>query len=174
MSAKGWLLHLRGQVHVAVGSRELIYVLPEEPEIHAVPLAPAPTPGVIVWENRLVPVIDVGLLLRGADEAADDLTTALVAMRYIVAIVAFTGEGAADTGVELGALILRKVPEQVDVSDYQARELPRDLAAHGELFTSCFEHPEFGLVPVLDLMALFSRSGRQNERRSAQSAPMSA
>jgi chemotaxis signal transduction protein len=158
MSATGWLLSMRGKMHFAVGARELVYVLPDEPEIHQVPLAPAPAPGVIVWEDRVVPVIDVGLLLGGAHEAADDRTTSLAAMSCVAGIVAYTSDTAADDGVELGALIFRKIPEQVEVSDDQARELPDELIAHAALFTSCFEHTDLGPVPVLNLAALFSRA----------------
>ncbi|MGA2187356.1 MAG: chemotaxis protein CheW [Steroidobacteraceae bacterium] len=158
MSATGWLLPMRGKMHFAVGARELVYVLPEEPQIHQVPLAPAAAPGVIVWENRVVPIIDVGLLLGGTHEAADDRTMSLAAMRYVAGIVAYAGDAAADGGVELGALIFRKVPEQVEVSDDQARELPDELVAHAALFTSCFEHVDLGPIPVLNLAALFSRA----------------
>lgn len=173
MIAQGWMLHLRGGLQVAVGTRELIYVLPEDPEIHDIPLAPAPAPGVIIWENRLVPVIDAGLLLRGAAADYEDPTMALVLMRHVVVIVAFVGGGATDGGVELGALILRKVPERVEVSDDQGCELPGELAAHYEMFTACFEHPDVGSVPVLDLVALFSNFGRERGRRSAPVAHMS-
>jgi len=167
MSAKGWLLSIRGRTHVAVGARELVYVLPEEPEIHGVPLAPAPTPGVIVWENRVVPLIDVALRLGMADEGTGNLTTTLAGMHYFVAIVAFAGDDLLDVGVELGALILTKVPEQVEVSDHQGRELPPEFEPHAELFASCFEHPELGAVPILDLTRLFASSGYRHERAGA-------
>jgi hypothetical protein len=91
-------------------------------------------------------------------------------MRYVVAIVAFAGDGWDSAGVALGALILKKVPERVEVSDDQARELPEELVGHGGLFTSCFEHPELGPVPILNLTAVFSNPGHLNERRIAQGA----
>jgi chemotaxis signal transduction protein len=163
VSAKGWLLSMRGPTYAAVGARELVYVLPEEPQIQGIPLAPAPAPGVIVWENRPVPVIDVGLLLRGAEAGAASAATAPGGRREFAAIVAFTGDRAGNAGVELGALILTKVPEQIEVSDDQAREIPDEFIGHGGFFTSCFEHPELGAVPVLDLAAMFLTSVRRCE-----------
>jgi hypothetical protein len=48
------------------------------------------------------------------------------------------------------------VPERVRVTDEQACALPESPPGWHEVAISCFEHPDHGAVPILDLPRLFS------------------
>jgi hypothetical protein len=51
---------------------------------------------------------------------------------------------------------LGKVPERIQVADEQACALPGSPAAWHQVAIACFEHPDHGAVPILDLPRLFS------------------
>jgi hypothetical protein len=53
-------------------------------------------------------------------------------------------------------MLLGKVPERIQVVDEQACALPGSPAAWHQVAISCFEHPDHGAVPILDLPRLFS------------------
>ena len=154
--AQGWLLRLGGGLHAAIGARELLYVLPDEPQLHAIPLVPPHVPGVLVWENFIVPTLDCQLLLQVGDAAAAGTSTGLRSLRSIAAIVAMGNTTGAQASTGIGALLLVHVPEQIEVRDEQDCELPPALHAHRRFFSACFEHAEMGPVPILDLPRLFT------------------
>jgi hypothetical protein len=131
--------------------------MPDEPVAHPVPGTLAHARCVIAWEGRLLPLLDAGALLSGnADDWGEYPTAATSSLQNVVAIVAYTPRGPAAAEAELGALLLRRLPERVEVADEQACDLPAPWTGWGSLFVSCFEHPEHGPVPILDLAALFA------------------
>lgn len=143
-AANGWLLHLAGGGHAAIGLLELSYLFPEEPPAYAVPCTPAHTSRVIVWQQRLVPVID---LHARVFEAGAGRTAKMVGIVH-------SGADPANASAGLGALMLSRAPEQIQVSDDQACDLPEALAPWAPLAVSCFLHPLHGPTPILDVPAL--------------------
>jgi hypothetical protein len=101
----------------------------------------------MVWQQRLVPCIDLHAYLFGTlrSEAAK--------------VVGIIGSGAAATDcAEWGALMLSRAPERIQVSDDQGCDLPDTLAVWAPLAVSCFVHPVHGPVPILDIPALLDPS----------------
>jgi chemotaxis signal transduction protein len=146
-TSAGWLLYLNGGLHAAIGLREMLYVLPEQPVIYPVPRAPAYAPGVVMWQQHLVPLIDLNVCLAG---------TAQVGAQKLVGIVACATAGAADVKTALGALLMSQAPEQIQVSDTQACALPEAPATWRAISASCFRHPLHGPVPILDLPTILA------------------
>jgi chemotaxis signal transduction protein len=143
----GWLLYLNGGLHAAIGLREMLYVLPDQPVIYPVPRAPAYTPGVVAWQQHLVPLIDLHGCLAG---------TAEVGGQNLVGIVACATAGDADVKTAFGALLMSRAPERIQVSDTQACALPEAPATWRAISASCFRHPVHGPVPILDLPAILA------------------
>ena len=155
-----WLLQLSGGQWAALGEAEILYVLPELPPLHVVPLAPPHARNVIVWEQRIVPLMDAGQLLARARKVrpieADDT-------RAVVAIVAVDDARGGD-GYSVGALLLRAVPQRIEVHDHSDCALPANLVPWEHVLDACFLHSHDQPVPILNLAALFMAS---HDRRSA-------
>lgn len=173
-SGTGWLLPLLGGHTAAVGESEMVYVFPFEPEVFPIPNTPSYARGVIVWRNRLVPLIDLNAYFypdqatkpklpeksdaaapRG-DTGASESGIGESAIEEFVALFAFQSSLASDGRANFGALLLNDVPERVVVSDGHVCELPDDLNEWRSATVSCFSHEAHGPIPILDLSALFA------------------
>jgi chemotaxis signal transduction protein len=151
--SNGWLLELRGPWRAAIGLRELIHVLPYSPRLHMVPQAPLHARHVLLWEGKVVPVLDLAAYLEAGAEFEPGTATNRPSFDHLVGIVAYQ----AGSGVGLGGMLLGKVPERVCVTDEQACALPESPVGWQRLAISCFRHPDHGAVPILDLPGLFCR-----------------
>jgi chemotaxis signal transduction protein len=152
--SNGWLLSTGLGSYGVVGERELIHVLPYSPKLYAVPHTPEYCRNVMVWQELIVPVVDLAARLQGGHEGplTYDTTTKL-GIKVLVGIVAYHDEAGA--GVNYGALLLNQIPARIKVQDGQACE-SRQAAHHwSEFAVSCFEHPEHGQIPILDLPYIF-------------------
>ena len=150
----GWVISLKGSWYAALGQYELVHILPYSPVLYTIPQTPPHACHVIVWQENILPVLDLATYLAEDGDAWFDTWTTEVSMENLVVIVAYRGFGGSET--KLGALLLRKVPERVEVTDEQACELPAHLGRWTALAISCFEHPNYGPVPILDLSRIFS------------------
>jgi chemotaxis signal transduction protein len=148
-----WLLDLGGGLHGAVGDREMIHVLPDPPTLHQIPQSPGYCRQVLVWQGEVLPLMDLAKRLApeptGAAEAA-------AGTRNLVGIAVFQrypGEAP-----QYGALLLRRMPARIAVSDADACDLPESLQVMRPFSASCFSYQKVGPVPVLDLHRVFSLS----------------
>ncbi|MFN0315600.1 MAG: chemotaxis protein CheW [Burkholderiales bacterium] len=144
-----WILDF-GPSHIALGEFEVLHILDQMPEKFPIPQSPPHCREVILWEEQLVPLFDLNILVGGArpKRAGDEPA------KQIVTIVAFHPSAGAIP--QYAALVLSKIPQRHTVQDMEASALPQDTAAL-DRFTQCaFLHPEFGQIRVLDLPRLFS------------------
>jgi chemotaxis signal transduction protein len=169
LESNGWLLKLRGQLRAAVGLRELVHVLPHSPRLYPVPQTPPHARHVILWEGKILPVVDLAAYLEAGVE--DDMGTATkqLSLDHLVGIVAY--QTAPATEVSLAGMLLGKVPERIRVTDDQACALPQGPAGWQQVAISCFEHPAHGAVPILDLPRLFSGRLSMTAASAAQAWP---
>jgi chemotaxis signal transduction protein len=154
LESNGWLLKLRGQVRAAVGLRELVHVLPYSPRLYAVPQTPPHARHVILWEGKIVPVVDLVAYLEAGAEDGLRTATSRLSLDHLVGIVAY--QTAPGSEISLAGMLLGKVPERIRVTDDQACALPDSPPGWHQVAISCFEHPEHGVVPILDLPRLFA------------------
>ena len=148
-----WVLSLPGRLHAAVGPFELVHILPTTPTLFEVPGTPAYCRHALVWQDQILPLMDLGARVRGTPGLADDTVT-LIGLRWLAGIVAYRDPDSGE--VRHGGLQLARVPERSVVTDAQACRLPRGLRGWRPLAISCFEHPHLGAVPILDLARVFS------------------
>ena len=138
-----WLLLLDGQMRAAVGERELVHLI-EAPVLLEVPVSPPWCRQVLVWNNTVLPTMDLAVWLRGQP---------VQRQQTLVGVFAHQQEPGAIP--EYGALMLSAIPNRIRVTDDQACPLPKQPNHWRTLAISCFrwhDHP----VPVLDLPIIFT------------------
>ncbi len=147
-----WVLTLKGRLHAAVGELEMVHIIPYSPKLFVVPASPDYSHHVLIWEDEVLPVMDLRTYLLGAGGGRDVAVTGIENLVGVVAFQAHPGEAP-----RYGGLLLDDVPARVRVTDDDACALPVAPAAWAPIAVSCFEHEDHGPVPVLDLRRLFSR-----------------
>ena len=144
MESTAWILALDDRLRAAVGEHELIHLI-EAPTLLEVPLSPYYCRRAILWNNLLLPAMDLAAWLRGREQPAQQ-------ERKLAGVVAYQPQmGAAEYGV----LLLSDIPARTRVSDTQACKLPEQPTGWRDLAISCFLDAETP-VPILDLPLIFS------------------
>lgn len=139
--ASAWLLTLDPQVRAAVGEREMVHLV-QLPTVFDIPDAPRYCRQVLLWQEGIVPILDLAAWLSG---------------RYAVlapALVGIFAYQAADA-IAYGALPLTGVPTRRRVNDEQACALPEQPPGWACIAFSCFKDGD-SEIPILDLRRLFS------------------
>jgi chemotaxis signal transduction protein len=114
-----------------------------EADIFNIPRCPPYCNEVIVWENEILPILDVGALLTGRSiERENDLLG--------VAVYQLT-----DIHITYVAMHLVDLPQSIYVTDDSACPLPDYQEVWKPFAISCFKYEEM-TIPVIDLAFLFS------------------
>ena len=119
----------------------------EDPQPVPVPGAASHAHGLLSWQGRRVPMIDLHALLHGSEPGS------AAPFALVIAYQAAPGRP-----VEYGALALRALPRTVEVADAQQCALPNDSGTWPLIAMSCF-HFEGESVPILDTGRLFGSHG---------------
>jgi chemotaxis signal transduction protein len=138
------MLPLAASLHVAIGAGEIAHVLPASHPLQPLPMSPDWCRNAFQWHDRVLPLVDLPVLLGPATEP--------VPGRAIV-VVAWPGT---DALVHYGGLRLGGLPFARTVGDHQQCAYPDPVSRWESIASSCFEDPDCGTVPVLDLPRLFS------------------
>jgi chemotaxis signal transduction protein len=142
-TSRAWLLGLSDNARAAVGEGELIHIM-ERPLLHEIPGAPIYCRQVLIWQRRVLPVMDVGARL--SDRAGDRRVK-------LAGIVAYRQQPT--RAPVFGALSLSTLPQRISVGDDQACDLPGSPAGWAALSISCFSNGK-GAIPILDLDRIFA------------------
>jgi chemotaxis signal transduction protein len=145
----------------------MVHVLPYSPRLHMVPQTPPHARHVILWEGKVLPVVDLSTYLEAGAEPGLRTVTNRLSLDHLVGVVAY--QAAPGSEVSLAGMLLGKIPERIWVTDEQACALPESPSGWHQVAISCFEHPDCGAVPILDLPRLFS--GRLPMPVAARSQP---
>lgn len=147
-TATAWLLPVTDQFTAAIGEFELVHILPELPVFFPVPCAPAYCSSVILWQDKLIPVMDLAQRFQLTNSQKEAST-------LILGIVVFWLQD--KKTVEYGALRLSGIPNRCTVDDAQVRPLPDNIQHMSGYIQSCFENTQnLRTVPVLHMGQLFS------------------
>jgi chemotaxis signal transduction protein len=137
-----WVLMLDRHLLAAVGERELVHLI-EMPVLLDVPRSPLYCRQVLVWNDTVLPAMDLAAWLR--EEPTQSQQT-------LAGVVAYQTQPEADPA--FGALLLAGIPERVRVADDQACALPAQPPNWQMLAISCFRQGEQP-IPILDLPHIF-------------------
>ena len=139
-----WLLDLDGSHYAAVGERQMLHFI-DSPALLDIPQSPPHCCHVLIWQDNILPVMDLGVWLRGQTVQRDQLA---------VGIVTYQDQSAA--APQHGAVLLASAPTRVSVHDNQACELPNQPAGWPALAISCFA-ADGKVIPILHLPNIFSQ-----------------
>ncbi len=117
----------------------------ECPTVLTVPGAPYYCHGMIAWQDRRIPLLDLNTLLRAYQEAIEPPIGHVLVLAY---------QSAPGQPLEYGAVCARALVRMIEVADSQQCDLPGDSDLWPWISLSCFEH-EGHAVPVLDTARLF-------------------
>jgi chemotaxis signal transduction protein len=108
-----WLLNIASNIQLAIAEHEAAEYL-EDPEIHYVPMTPAYSKNIIIWQDRMVPLIDLNVLY--GNPATTDYRSVIV--------IAYQQKEYMP--LQYIALVLAASPDKIFVSDEDACGLPEN------------------------------------------------
>lgn len=142
-SMNAWLLDFGDSCQAAVGTRELLHLV-DTPATFEVPCTPIYCRHVVLWQDRLLPVMDIAARIGVAPRIAS-----------LIAVVGYQQHRGEYP--QFGAIMLAAPPQQLSVSNEQTCPLPSQSSGWQELSISCFEH-QGTPVPILNLSYIFSNT----------------
>lgn len=161
-AARAWLLDVGGGYRIAAPAHLVVeYLLAAE--TMTVPCTPAHCPGVLLWRERLIPVVDLAPVLPASGATSAPWRHAVV----------LAWQDAPGKPISHGALVVRTLPAETLVTDDMACPLPEDAAVFGFIANACFLHEERP-IPVLDVARLFTRPLPATAPGRADKAPATA
>lgn len=143
-----WILDVGNSVRIAIGELEMVH-LEQNPKLFVIPKTPAYCQHTFIWQNTIIPVIDLGVGFKG--QSSLDEQSYIAVIRYRSA----TG----GKGIVQAAILLTAMPMQVKIDDSFACPLPEKFQVLKMLAVSCFTLDGEN-IPVLDLASVFSRSAQ--------------
>ena len=144
--AEAWLLSFNNELNAAVGGRELQHII-HSPITFTVPLCPFYCDEVLIWNDQLLPVIDLASWLTEGRKACRNA---------LIGIVAYQPHDRQT--LHYAGLQLDRAPRRLKVYDNQACALPEDVPIWHKIAVSCFKCQDDTPVPILDLPSVFSAS----------------
>jgi len=144
-SARAWLLDVAGGMRLAAGAPFVVeYLL--DPETIELPRLPAHCRGVMLWRERIIPVIDLAPILAGVEGLSGGWSRAVV----------LAWQDAPGQPLQYGALSVLKAPVELFVSDSDARPLPERPEILRQFAGSCFGYDD-EVIAIVDVRRLFTR-----------------
>ena len=137
-----WLLPLDQTMNVAVGEYEFIHIV-DQPEYISIPQTPEHCKHVILWNENIVPVINLSSWFSGHEQDED---------AGVVAILIYNNS---EGELLYGGIKLVNIPVSDKVKNDQGCSLPGNADKWKEISLSCFKSGNGAIVPILDVAALF-------------------
>lgn len=140
-----WLFDFGADLRAAVGGQHMAEYL-RAPSAIEVPLAPPHARGVLVWRERLVPLLDLARLAGAANDRDKPMGAIVLAYRETPA-----------SPLQYGALALAAAPREIEVRDEMACALPTTPVFWSAIAASCIDH-ENRPTPILRSRNIFTRA----------------
>jgi chemotaxis signal transduction protein len=141
------LLEYRRGQFVAFAAHTTIELV-ARPVLLVVPGSPYYCPGLMAWQGRQIPLLDLNTLLRAyADER----------MPAIDHVLVLAWQRAPRQPLEYGAVCAPALLQMIEVADSQQCALPTHSDLWPLIAGSCFRHAG-NVVPVLDTARLFAQA----------------
>lgn len=141
---RAWLLELGNDLRAAIPLHEMSQVL-LSPDLYSIPLSPAHCQQVLLFQKRILPVIDVSTLVT--DQKTADFSSKIIGLTVY--------QKAPKQPLQYAAMHLANMPTMIYVDDSQLTTLPEHEPLWKLFSVSCFMY-EDRKIPVLDLAALYS------------------
>lgn len=144
-TSAAWLLECGESLSIAVSDHEMVELVRAARD-HHVPGTPDYCSNVVVWQENIVPIMDIGPLHDSAGEERTD--TYLCLLNY---------QEAPNSPLQQLALRVNQAPERIQVDDAQVCEFPREFDGSRlkPVTLSCFTHHAKPVL-ILDISSLCS------------------
>lgn len=143
-TARAWLLDFGKGLQAAVGLHEMSQVMLSV-DLLAVPCTPVYCSEVFIFQNRILPALDVAGLLEGQKIYRSE--------QNVIGIAIY--QKSPTESVRYGGLHLATLPLSIFVDNEQACDLPAHQQYWSPFAISCFSRNEVA-IPILDLTRLFT------------------
>ena len=154
--SSAWLLTFSDQFRAAIGTLEMVHIIPKAPKLIERSSLPDYSRNYFVWHEQQLQLMDINLFLI---DKSDRSKIMLPDKDALIGIVSYILPD--ENTQKYGALLMARLPVRIKVDDKQACALPSYPQGWKKLGISCFQHPEFGPVPILDLARIFSTISSQ-------------
>jgi chemotaxis signal transduction protein len=147
-SSPAWLLDCGGGTRVAVALPSLLHLIEDSSQLCRVPVVPRHLAHVLLWQQRVFPVIDLALLMTGKVPAA--------ARTYICML----GWRDASEQSEYGALLVRELPRRLQIPDQALATPAAPLANQWQNLALTYFGLQGQVIPIIAPGALFASAPR--------------
>jgi len=141
-TSKAWLLDFGYGLQAAVGYNEMWQIL-MSPKIFEIPCTPKYCNQVLVFQDHILPLLDISYLLKGKKSITDD----------VVSIALYQDDP--NKPVNYAGITCATIPRSINVSDDQMCELPNEQQYWKPFCVSCFSL-ENQAIPIINLAYIFS------------------
>lgn len=139
-----WLMQVDRTSRVAVGQLELIHII-ATPDYIEVPKTPAYCTRVVVWNNKIIPVLDLSMLVNG---------TSAFYQHNALAVALYTngdGKEVKYGGIQLIDMpVLDRVSNDQQISESELSDKWKSISISG------YRSKDDDIIPILDVHRLFS------------------
>lgn len=148
--SEAWLLECGDTLALAVGDHEMAEYV-QQRETWTVPGAPGYCSSVMIWQNNIVPIMDLRALQDGVADDQD---------RSHVCILNY--QEAPNLPLQQLAVCVSRAPQKIRVDDEQVCEFPASLESGkmGEITLACFAHDGLPVL-IVDIARLCSAEFRE-------------
>jgi len=164
-NADAWMLDCGQGTIAAIGAANMLHVVEDESLCHRIPMAPAHCDRVLVWQKRVLPILDLRLLINAslikANSNTGDSADSNTAVNQSFCVLGWCRH---DDVTEYGVIATTAVPRRIVVTDDKSMAATAEQAASWRSFAVGFFSYHGIAVPILDPATLFgSRQALQGD-----------
>lgn len=139
-----WVMKIDEALYASVSQMELVHIV-DNPEPVLIPRAPVYCQNIIIWNDIILPVMDLSCLLSDSKPRATCNVVAVIIYRD------------SKNEIQYGGISLANSPELEYVDNSQLCKLPNHKEKLQAISLSCFKSSDDHEVPILDISKVFSR-----------------
>lgn len=142
--AAAWIMNVDETLFASVSQMELVHIINNPCYTH-IPGAPDYCRKVIIWNDNILPVVDMSHILN-----TDHVTTG----SEVVAVIIYRNF---KNEIHYGGIVLSGSPNLEFVDNEQICKFPDHSNNLQDISLSCFTSKDGHIVPILDITKIFSR-----------------
>ena len=158
ISSKAWVLPFGNNIHMAISEFEIVHILAGRQRYAHVPRSPLWCRHVFIWCDQLITLFDLKACIT--PEHTDGSIPAF-SSSDIVCIVSYETP---QKKIQYGGFLLSSLPFTRVVTDDQMCDYPKDNIDWEKFTLSCFNDPDLGPTPILDVARIFCSSINKPDR----------
>ena len=143
--AAAWVMKVDELLYVSVSQMELVHIINTPYSIN-VPQAPKYCQDVIIWNDNILPVVDLSVLSNQSGNKSTGSVIAIIIYRDL------------NDEIQYGGVVLTDSPELEPVENSQLCQLPEHAKDLRTFSLSCFISKAGNAVPILDMSKIFAKN----------------